>query len=591
MDYRKALVLLFVSLVCTACEYAPDMLDRTVAYNRTVANSTNQVLLLNVVRASERLPTYYTRLEGDASSLALAPSGSLSLPLGNARSFENDVNTAAAGAVTSGTTKGITSLASLAGVFGLSASESNLLTLQTLDDQKYQNGMMTPVPLKNIQSFQDEGYQRDLLFMMFFSSIAISNRLMTSMDDAVSARCEEVEKNALPGSGMSFVRQACAYVASAPYQLLFDPAKSHPASYSFSLNTCQNTGGVIRDDAPNEMVHFINAPARESRQSSNDPHPMVCFQILLDDLLILGLEIGAPQNARAELVDTVPDAVAQNPQFRYEMIQQDLIVRETSSGVAAICRKKPENTGFTLSFTNPSARQEGTKPAALSNLMTQLGASSDRAPEPPAPKPPAPTAKSGAKATMPAVPNPNAGYPPDPQRACQQANPVLPETADTVLATASDVEGNPAANLPKVVKLTSDKVMFSTRSFQGMIYYLGETMRYEEFKDADPLNFPRVLGRNPAVGGSRYYEVMFYGSSDLTGEDTAVSVRDDSGKTFAIPNPCMHKPISGTGPVACSAEYPDNESLQLLNFVNQVWGLQKESVASPSSPLVVISPQ
>jgi hypothetical protein len=590
MDYRKALALLVVLLGCAACEYAPDMLDRTVAYNRTVANSTNQVLLLNVVRASERLPTYYTRLEGDASSLAVTPNASLSLPLANARSFENDVNTSPTGAVTSGTTKGITSLASLAGAFGLQASESNLITLQTLDDQKYQNGMMTPVPLKSIQSFQDEGYQRDLLFTMFFSSIAISNRLMTSMDDAVSARCQEVEKNATSGSGMSFVRQDCAYIASGPYQSLFDTAKSHPVAYSFSLKTCQDTGGAISDDAPNDMVHFNNAPARESRQFSNDPHPMVCFQILLNDLLILGLEIGSPQNARAELVDTVPDAVAQNPQFRSEMIQQGLIVRETSSGVAAICRKKPEDTGFTLSFTNPSPRQEGSKPAALSNLMTQLGASSDTPAEQPAPQPPPPS-KRGAKATLPAVPNPNAGYPPDPQKACQQANPVVPESADTVLAAPADVEGNPQANLPKVVRLTSDKVVFSTRSFQGMIYYLGETLRYEEVKDADPTNFPRILGRNPAVGGSRYYEVMFYGSSNLDSEDTAVSVRDDSGKTFAIPKPCMHKPIPGAGPVACSAEYPDNESLQLLNFVNQVWGLQKESVASPSSPLVVISPQ
>ena len=74
------------------------MLDRTVAYNRAVANSTNQVLLLNVVRASQRLPTYYTRLEGDASSLGLTPNASLSLPLGNPRSFETDLNTGATGA-------------------------------------------------------------------------------------------------------------------------------------------------------------------------------------------------------------------------------------------------------------------------------------------------------------------------------------------------------------------------------------------------------------------------------------------------------------------------------------------------------------
>jgi hypothetical protein len=585
MVYQKALMLLAVLAGCTACQYSPDMLDRTLAYNRAVANSTNQVLLLNVVRASERLPTYYTRLEGDASSLALSPNASLNLPLVNTHSFENDLNTSPTGAVTSGATKSITSLAGIAGAFGLSASESNLLTLQTLDDQKYQNGMMTAVPLKNIQAFQDEGYQRDLLFMMFFSSIAISNRLMTSIDAAVATRCEEIEKNASAGAGMSFARQACNYIASGPYRPLFDPAGSHPADYSFSLKTCRDTGGAVSDDAPKDMVHFNNAPAREGRDA-RDPHPVVCFQILLDDLLVLGLEIGAPQNAPAELVDTVPDSVAQDAKFRTQMIQQNLIVRETSSGVAAICRKKPENTGYTLNFTNPARRQGA---ATLSTLMSQLGAAP--APQPPQPNPSAPAPKPGAKTTAPAPPNPFAGYPAEPLKACQQTNPALPETGETVLAAEADSEGNPQSNLPKVVKLTTDKVMFSTRSFQGMIYYLGEILRYEEFKDVDPANFPRVLGRNPAVGGSRYYEIMFYGSSNLDSEDTAVAVRDDTGKIFAIPKPCMRQPMRGAGPTACSSEYPDNESLQLLNFVNQIWGLQKESVNSPASPLVVVSPQ
>src|SRR5580698_7217987 len=140
MGIARSVAFACAAIVCAACQYSPDMLDRTLAYNRAVANSTNQVLLLNVVRASERLPTYYTRLEGDASSLALSPNASLNLPLVNTHSFENDLNTSPTGAVTSGATKGITSLAGIAGAFGLSASESNLLTLQTLDDQKYQNG-------------------------------------------------------------------------------------------------------------------------------------------------------------------------------------------------------------------------------------------------------------------------------------------------------------------------------------------------------------------------------------------------------------------------------------------------------------------
>jgi len=101
-----------------------------------------------------------------------------------------------------------------------------------------------------------------------------------------------------------------------------------------------------------------------------------------------------------------------------------------------------------------------------------------------------------------------------------------------------------------------------------------------------------VLGRNPRISGDDYVEVMFYGSSHVQYGDSAVAVNDDSGKSFSIPKSCMTGTLSSLPrPMGCSPEYPDNESLQVLNFVNQIWGLQKESVAGPTSPLVVVSPQ
>jgi hypothetical protein len=124
-----------------------------------------------------------------------------------------------------------------------------------------------------------------------------------------------------------------------------------------------------------------------------------------------------------------------------------------------------------------------------------------------------------------------------------------------------------------------------------MIYYLGEAVRYQEDPGADPINFPRVLGRNPGVAGNGYVETMFYTSSHLPDSDAAVTVHDDSGMAYALPKSCMSVSFNpSTRPVGCSLEYPDNESLQVLNFVNQVWGLQKESVQGPSSPLVVVNP-
>ena len=92
MKIGKPLAMLVAFVCCAACEYRAHNARPHLAYNRAVASSTNQVLLLNVVRASERLPTYYTRLEGDAASMALTPSSSLSLPLDNPHSFETDTN-------------------------------------------------------------------------------------------------------------------------------------------------------------------------------------------------------------------------------------------------------------------------------------------------------------------------------------------------------------------------------------------------------------------------------------------------------------------------------------------------------------------
>jgi hypothetical protein len=587
MKIGKPLAMAVAIVCCAGCEYSPTMLDRTIAYNRAVASSTNQVLLLNVVRASQRLPTYYTRLEGDAASMALTPNGNISLPLSNPRSFETDINTGATGGITGATTKAIGALAGIVTGLGLQASESNLMTLQTLDDQKYQNGMMTPVPLKNIQAFQDEGYQRDLLFMMFLSSVQVSNELVDTIDAAAVARCGQVLAGSVAGT-VAFEQQLCAYIGSGPYQSLFDPGKAHSAAYSFSLRTCQQTGGAVGGGAMSDMVRFSNDPAREGRrQTGSDPHPEICFQILLDDLLVLDLQVGASEDIPASLVDVVTDAMAQDPRFRSEMIQQGFFFRETSAGVSAICKKKNADNGFTLAFTRPGARNA--EPSALSALFEQLAAVQAR---------PASEARASSprpSRAAPAVPASaaNSAYPADPVAACQQKNPGIPETAqEELLASSADADAAPKNQALKPLKLTSNRMAFSTRSFQGMIYYLGEAVRYQEDPGADPISFPRVLGRNPAVAGSGYVETMFYSSSHLPDNDAAVVVHDDSGVSYGLPKSCMSAAFNpGMRSVGCSAEYPDNESLQVLNFVNQIWGLQKESVQGPTSPLVVVNPQ
>jgi len=560
----KALAALAAVIFSAGCQYSPDALDRTIAYNRAVSGSTNQLLLLNVVRASERLPTYYSRLEGDSASLGLSPTASLGIPLAKSRSLEGDVNATAAGVITGSTLKSVATLAGLAATLGLQATESNLLTLQTLDDQKYQNGIMSPVPLMHIQAFQDEGYQRDLLFLMFMSSVRLSEDLLGPIDNAVVARCGEL---GLPSGALrtfSLAQQICAYIAGNPYQRFFTPAGAAPGpNFAFSLRTCLQDGGAIRDDRPGNMVTFTNDPAREPSRAMLAPHPAVCFQILLNDLLVLGLRIGSAEDIPFELVDTVPAEVAGNPAFRAQMIQQKYALKQTAGGMWAICRKKEQDNGFTLTFIDPVPAAL-TRQDPLSMLLQHL-----------------------TPQRMPNAPSDCEAKNPVPQEAAPPAgvNPNLDLQA--VIGT-----GDEAAGAAKPVKLSSDKVAFSTRSFEAMIYYLGEALRYEQSDNSDSASFIRVLGRNPAVAGQNYYETMFFASTHLSDTDAAVSVKDDSGATYAVPNACVSLPVqlSSERNVGCTVEYPDNESLQLLTFLNQVWGLQKESVASPGLPGVVINP-
>jgi hypothetical protein len=566
MTVRKALAALAAATLCAGCVYSPDPLDRTIAYNRTVSGATNQLLLLNIVRASERLPTYYTRLEGDTAGLGITPSANLSLPVARGRTLESDVTTGASGAVTGTVLKSVSTLAGLASGVGLQGSDTNLLTLQTLDDQKYQNGMMTPVSLRHIQSFQDEGYQRDMLFLMFLSAIRVSSQLIDPIDRAVGARCADLGAGAPAGpGGVSLARQICLYAASNPYKELM-PDLAGP----LTLRSCVTSGSAVPDDPPGRMVSFANDPAREARMGAAGPHPAVCFQVLLNDLLVLGLRVGSAADAPAELVDVVPEPVADNPAFRSQMIQQKLTLRETGDGLWAVCRKRDEANGFTLTFANPEESAARAAPAAapLYALMGQLRRPPQRAPK-------------------------------GPEADCQRRIPAA-KTENTVnaegLATPDEGLATPdegvAAGATRPVILTSDKIAFSTRSFEGMIYYLGEATRYENSENADAAAFVRVLGRNPAVAGEAYYETMFYASKAVGSADAAVSVRDDSGAAYAVPKPCASPDLrlASDRVVACTVEYPDDESLQVLTLLNQIWGLQKESNVSPGPPEVVVAP-
>lgn len=541
--YLRVLGVCAVCLTGSACQYSPDISDRTMAYNHAVADTNNKLLLLNIVRASQREPTYYSRLEGDTATASVTPNFSLALPLLKGSSKEIDSALGPAGATATGL-KNVSTFGAIASALGLSASEGNVLNLQTLDDQKYQNGMMKPLTFEVMKTYFDEGYQRDMVMMLFVSRIAVQHRIAVLIDQAVHQKCATDTENSI-----------CDYIRSDPYDGMF---QTNGWADDWSLSHC------IGADAPDGAVeNFSNDPARELPPPGSTAdvrtmdHPQICFEILLQDLLALDLAIVPGGNRSYELVEKdIPEDVADTAKFRSEMIAQKMrLFKDDDSDTYDVCKLKTSGIRFVLAI-DKTQEQRAAAADKLGDLIDALS------------PPGRATKKKGKEVTQKAE---DAG---DDESRCGSI-PVPQEDAK------------------KGVVLHMNQVAFSIRSFEGMIYYLGEVTRAEEGGLPVPRSIVRILSRNPDLLGAGHYNTMFYASDKLDSKDAAFTVRDAAGKDHSIPVLCpasvsLAPPRKDDAP--CSTEYPDNESLSVMALLNQVWGLQKEASTGPGAAVVVGTP-
>ena len=144
-----------------ACEFSPDIPTRAIDYNRSVARTTNEILLLNIMRASDREPRYFTRLGTNSAQSGLTGGFSVSLPFPN-------VTKGNAGASGSGTF-------------------ANTFTLENLDDKKYQDGAMQPIAASTIHDLWSQGIQTDMLGLLFIASFSIPKAELPILRETLDA--------------------------------------------------------------------------------------------------------------------------------------------------------------------------------------------------------------------------------------------------------------------------------------------------------------------------------------------------------------------------------------------------------------------
>lgn len=181
-EISAVVVVVFTLTILAGCTtHAPShrpLAEQAVYFNQTVEEAHNEMLLLNVIRAKDRLPMYLTSV----SSLNGNLSTSFSAGLGGSYS-ESASDTASSQAASGGalpatmttlaesTAKGITRglTPSLSGT----RSRNPNFTLAVLDGEKFMRGFLSPIQLETFAFFWDQGWPRELLLYLLVQRVEV----------------------------------------------------------------------------------------------------------------------------------------------------------------------------------------------------------------------------------------------------------------------------------------------------------------------------------------------------------------------------------------------------------------------------------
>ena len=132
-----------------------DIARSTTEFNLVAEKAGNEMLLLNIVRASKRRPMYFTSIGKLTGNKTFEyGTGGVSIPFGRI----------------GGGLNGSYSIAPSAGY-----KNSPLFDVTVLNTKEFTNGIMTPVPMKTIGYYRSQGWHKEMLLHLFIRRIEIKN--------------------------------------------------------------------------------------------------------------------------------------------------------------------------------------------------------------------------------------------------------------------------------------------------------------------------------------------------------------------------------------------------------------------------------
>jgi hypothetical protein len=158
--------LALATLLCSACAFQSQVDRATVDYNQAVANSTNELMLLNVVRAMKRYPLHFTTISKISGSFKVSGRAGLGMDVNEngGSSKLSPVGALLEESVTLGTEKFTPSL-------GADIAAGPSFDIGVLDTQEFYQGILRSVEPDMVANFLNQGWPDDLVAAMLIERV------------------------------------------------------------------------------------------------------------------------------------------------------------------------------------------------------------------------------------------------------------------------------------------------------------------------------------------------------------------------------------------------------------------------------------
>lgn len=160
--FRKALVLGGALLVLAGCTGGKHMVATARDANLALEESTNEMLLLNIIRASQQKPMYFTGLADVSMTDTAKLAGTLSLPFG----------------------RNTTSAFDFSPSFTFEARPG--FKIQILDNKEFIRAIHAPATLDTLDFFLSLGWPAEFLLYMFTESVVVHGKRLPNVAFSVA---------------------------------------------------------------------------------------------------------------------------------------------------------------------------------------------------------------------------------------------------------------------------------------------------------------------------------------------------------------------------------------------------------------------